>query len=246
MKNKTTNSLFVAIVLSVGLLFATTANANLVSALGGQVVNDTDLNITWLANANLADIQAFGVSGINANGAMNWNTAKLWIAAMNTANYLGYNDWRLPTVSDIGTSGCNYAYSGTDCGFNVNTATGEMAHLFYDELGNKGFYNTAGVAQSGYGLFDDLANPNDESLFTNLQSNGYWSGTEYAPSTGFAWVFDTGDGRQYAGDKDPNLYALAVRPGQVAAVPEPSTYTMLLAGLGLLSFTIHRRKLNQV
>ncbi|MFZ1545620.1 MAG: PEP-CTERM sorting domain-containing protein [Candidatus Nitrotoga sp.] len=32
----------------------------------------------------------------------------------------------------------------------------------------------------------------------------------------------------------------------IAAVPEPATYTMLLAGLGLLGFTIHHRKLNQV
>jgi hypothetical protein len=41
-------------------------------------------------------------------------------------------------------------------------------------------------------------------------------------------------------------FVLAVRTGQVAAAPEPATYTMLLAGLGLLGFTIHRRKLNQV
>lgn len=30
----------------------------------------------------------------------------------------------------------------------------------------------------------------------------------------------------------------------IAAVPEPSTYAMLLAGLGLLGFVVHRRKLN--
>jgi hypothetical protein len=29
---------------------------------------------------------------------------------------------------------------------------------------------------------------------------------------------------------------------QVAAVPEPETYAMLLAGLGLLGFTAYRRK----
>ena len=152
MKNKTTKSQFAAIVLSAGLLCATTANATPVSALGGQVVNDTDLNITWLANANLAASNTFGVSGINANGTMDWDLAKLWIAAMNTANYLGYNDWHLPTVTDTGTSGCNFANSGTDCGYNVDTDTGEMAHLFYDELGNKAFRDTSGATQSGYGL----------------------------------------------------------------------------------------------
>jgi hypothetical protein len=48
-----------------------------------------------------------------------------------------------------------------------------MAHLFFVELGNKSFYNTAGETQLGYGLVDDPANPNDESLFTNLQSYRY-------------------------------------------------------------------------
>ncbi|MBI4936821.1 MAG: FxDxF family PEP-CTERM protein [Nitrosomonadales bacterium] len=39
-----------------------------------------------------------------------------------------------------------------------------------------------------------------------------------------------------------NFFALVVRPGQsIAAVPEPETYAMLLAGLGLLGFTARRR-----
>ena len=151
MNNKTTKPLFAAIALSVGLLYATTANANLVSALGGQVVNDTDLNITWLANANLANTQNFGIISSYPNGSMEWGAAVLWIAAMNTANYLGYNDWRLPT-SDI----C----SGYSC------TNSEMGHLFYTELGQ-----TAG------GSILSSANA-DLALFSNVQSHSYWSGTE--------------------------------------------------------------------
>ena len=109
------------------------AGATLISKLGGQVVYDTDLDITWLANANLAATNSFGVSGIDTDGTMAWDTATNstsgWIAGMNTANYLGYNDWRLPTtqVPDTGctnTDGTPNAYSsGWDC-------TGsEMGHL---------------------------------------------------------------------------------------------------------------------
>ena len=43
-----------------------------------------------------------------------------------------------------GTSGCNFAYTGTDCGYNVNTSTGEMAHMFYTTLGDKAFCTTSG------------------------------------------------------------------------------------------------------
>lgn len=163
---------------------------------------DTVLDITWLANANLAASNTFGLTyntnlgnypgdpygpsyteQILTDGRMSWGGALHWIAAMNTANYLGYNGWRLPTVTDTGTSGCNFAYSGTDCGFNVNTATGEMAHMFYTTLGDKAFYNTSGVApQSGYGL-------SNTGPFSNLQSYIYWSATEYVPDTNNAWVF---------------------------------------------------------
>lgn len=156
------------------LIFTTTdANAALVSALSGQVVNDTDLNITWLANGNLAATVTFGVNGIATDGTMSWQTAQLWIAAMKSANYLGYNDWRLPTLTDTCTPGCLFSFSGTDWGYN-NPNTSEMSHLYHIELGNKGYYNTSGVGpQTGWGL-------DNTNLFSNLQPGLYWSGTAYA------------------------------------------------------------------
>lgn len=85
-----------------GLAITTSANAALVSRLNGTAVYDTDLGITWLADANLAGSNTFGVSGISilpsSAGQMNWGTAQNWIVAMNNANYLGYNDWRLPAT----------------------------------------------------------------------------------------------------------------------------------------------------
>lgn len=46
-----------------------------------------------------------------------------------------------------------------------------------------------------------------------VQSNNYWSGTEYAPNTNNAWNFNTNNGNQNANNKNNNMFALAVRPG---------------------------------
>ena len=227
-----------ATLIAAGILLTTgSANAALVSVLGGQAINDTDRNIVWAADANLAATNTFGVSGINSNGSMTWDTATSWIAAMNAANYLGYNDWRLPTTTPVaGDSNFNYnfSYDGTTDGGYNNTAS-EMGHLFYSELGNKGLYDTAGNPQAYYGL-------TNTGPFTHFQSNGYWSGTEYAPYPGLAWVFSTGHGLQGDTIKNVDLFALAVRPGQIAAVPEPETFAMLMAGLGLMGFVARRKQ----
>ena len=52
----------------------------------------------------------------------------------------------------------------------------------------------------------------------------YWSGSEYAPNPYGAWIFDTYYGNQGGGLKSIQLYAWAVRPGDVAAVPVPGAF----------------------
>lgn len=163
--------------------FASAASAALVPKLGGAVVYDTDFNITWLADANLAASNTFGVSISNGNGpgAMTWDQAQSWVVAMNTANYLGYSDWRLPTTTDTGAPGCDLSYSGTDCGYNPALAASELAHLFFAELGNLSAYDTVGNSSDGSsGVNWGVVNT---ASFTNLLSYAYWSGMEYAPDT---------------------------------------------------------------
>ena len=87
------------------------------------VVYDAAQGVCWLANANLAAdpiIQAsLGVSGVNPNGTMDYDTALRWIAALNASNngagYLGHNNWQLPvtamvdkTCADVGTFGGSF------------------------------------------------------------------------------------------------------------------------------------------
>ena len=112
--------------------FVPVTNATLVSRLGGQAVYDTDLNVTWLTDANLASTETFGVSGITTTGFMDGGTTQTWISAMNASNgglgYLGYNNWRLPTTGPVNGTSFNYPNSNngsTDSGYNRYPLCGE-------------------------------------------------------------------------------------------------------------------------
>jgi hypothetical protein len=228
--------------MSLLLLLAGTANAALLSRLSGAAYYDDVLNITWLADANLADTNAFGVTGINANGSMTWAKANEWIAAMNTANYLGISNWRLPTVTDTGTSGCNFAFTGTDCGYNVDLSTGEMAHMFYSTLGNTGYYDTSGSA-TGCSDSPPYCLTND-GPFSNLQRGNYWSGTTYAPNTSNAWNFSFEVGYQGSLNKSLSLPAWAVRPGDIGEAPVPGAVWLFGSAVAVMG-ALRRRARNR-
>ena len=216
-----------------GLL--STANAALVSRLGGQAVYDTDRDITWLADANLAASNTFGVAGIGGlgfiDGAMNWDTANSWITAMNAdggEGYLGFNDWRLPTTL-VPDTGCTDLSGSPRLNSEGWGCTGsEMGHLFYDEF----------KATQGFPVLA-FSDPVELAKFTNLQSFNYWSGTEIDSLT--AWRFGFTDGAQLVSGKGSSLLAWAVRPGDVSAVPVPAAVWLFGSGLiGLLG--IAKRK----
>ena len=211
----------------ISLSFASSANAALVSRLGGQAVYDTDFDITWLADANLAASDTFGVSNIFANGTMSWDTAQSWIGELNATNYLGYSSWRLPTTLQPDATCDSQSSTGS---FGLNCSGSEMGHLFYDELGGTG---GTSILDSHNSFFD---------LFSNIQADVYWSGTEYASDTTRAWVFGFLYGGQDANYKSGTLHAWAVLPGDVLAVPLPAAGWLFgSGGVGLIGFARRRK-----
>lgn len=189
---------------------------------GGGLIYDDVLGITWLQNANLAATETFGVSGIDSNGRMSWYTANEWIDAMNSSNYLGYSDWRLPDSH-------NQDGSGPDDGYNVTGS--EMGYMFYENLGNLGYYDTDGnyVGDGNWGLnntsFNSGGPSGPEVSFQNLYPVAYWSCTESDSFPEDAWHFFFEIGTQDTDNKgiDNFYYVWAVRPGESAPVPEPAT-----------------------
>ena len=110
---------------------ATSANATLVSRLGGLAYYDTDADLTWLANAN-------------ASGSfMQWSDAMNWAANLKVAGVTG---WRLPTTSD---TDCRFGCTGSEMGnlfYNVSLSLFTGVQLDYYWSSTKYALNPANVA----------------------------------------------------------------------------------------------------
>lgn len=222
------------------------AQASLIDRGNGLIYDDI-LNITWLQDPRLAASNTFGVSGVTLDdagnpGAMTWNTAFEWIAAMNAANYLGFNAWRMPTLQPVNGVSFQYttSYDGsTDKGFNNLSTSNELSHLYYVGLGNLGLCTTGNPL--GYTGDDcNKSAPGTWGLlnlgpFDNLIAGRYWTDVHHTdPEELRAFDLDATFGQMATGATDGYKFVWAVLDGDAgsyAVVPIPAAGWLLASGL---------------
>ncbi|MDB4529200.1 hypothetical protein N9193_04785 [Pseudomonadales bacterium] len=95
---------------------------------GNGLIYDDVLDITWLQDANYAQ-----TTGYDADGRMTWADANTWADQL---SYGGYDDWRLASAD------WRPAWQSNAPAHGYNVTTGELGHMFYNNLGN-----TAGTSK---------------------------------------------------------------------------------------------------
>ncbi|MEE9491970.1 MAG: hypothetical protein V3W04_01140, partial [Gammaproteobacteria bacterium] len=212
----------IALVAVEPLVMPATLHGRLPATPGGidyQAYYDEELDITWLANANIA-------------GEMTWEAAIGWAEGLAVNGVTG---WRLPALSPVNGSSFNLNFSNNGTTDNATAITStdgldggwrgpqgdsvsELGHLFYVTLGN-----TGGCRPNGSGSPASCDRPSSFGFtrtgpFSHIQTSAtYWSGTELSGLE--SWSFENSEGRQIHTIKTESRFAWAVHSGDVIENP---------------------------
>lgn len=238
---------------------ASPASAALLARPGGYYY-DTVLDITWMADANYG--KTFGLSDTGLTTQQGATFLADGYVYFNAATGVLHSDWRLPT---LGPDVNDYApflpgYNGeTPAGqgaFDVGWGTPADSGI-YSELGWMFYHNLEGQPRC-LAIVDGHCqpNPNDglpnTGPFANLQLGYYWSNVpvQYG-GTDTHWSLTFLDGEQIPrvgnASQGPLAYAWLVHDGDIAAppnaaIPEPATWSLLIAGFGGVGAALRRRR----
>ncbi|MEE9327688.1 MAG: DUF1566 domain-containing protein [Cocleimonas sp.] len=199
------------------------------------LVNDTVLNTTWMKDANLFNALCKAnnpiamdffppssdknrqITDANAicsrDGRMTWSNAQGWIDRLNQQNYLGHNDWRLPTTNQPdGTCEYQTTAQGLVVSGGYNCIGKEFSHLFNASLDNPNHAGTGAMGgKIGSVCADSIAQPQfcfqNTAPFSNTVPITYWSESSAAGAfletnntfnekAAYKWTFNTKSGYQ--------------------------------------------------
>jgi hypothetical protein len=191
--------------------FGTVANDDrLQLSSDGQTVYDPKLDITWLADADLAQSEVFtvgtcvdkGIPCINQDGSMSHTTAVAFKDAMNAYNnqtgWLGQTNWELPPDPN-------------ECGDSFSCTDTPLGRLFFSK-------DALGLEQGNPVVPTPDVNVGP---FNHLQPYLYWSCSgpytdppcqNDPPASGFEWSFSFGNGFQGTDVKKNDLYVMVYFP----------------------------------
>lgn len=210
--------IFKIILITSFVVLPVSVNAALIERLGGLAYYDTELDITWLANANAAAGSAFDNGLSPVDGRMTWASAMSWAASLTIG---GVSNWRVASMN-LDEDSLVFNCSGAPAESEADCKDNEYDHLF----------SYTGISASSPGPF------------TGIQSdNRYWSSSE-RPSNPIndAKTFSFVSGNPGDAAKQLNeFYAWAVHDGDISPVPIPASIWLFVTGLlGLIGVT--RRK----
>lgn len=191
----------------------------------GQIVYDSNQNVYWLADANLAGNSEMrkmlgATLKINPDGTMDYQTALEWVQALNSYSgkkgYLGHNNWQLPVTParDKTCSSLNVDNFGATC-------TGSALGNLY----------TVGLGK----IFPDSVVPDFSatiSPFEHVQPSLYWTlDTNTGGEVTFSFLTDI---KAANTPKYNYMHVLATIPGAIdGAAP---------AGSGVVAYTSGKAK----
>ena len=204
--NNAKQALFCAFIFS-STVFSMSAVAELHNRGGGLIYDDV-LDVTWLQNAN------------PAGTLMSWNDAVSWVADFeyyDSVRDVTWSDWRLPLAGPVnGVSHDDaFGYDGaTDNGYNISSVNNELGYMFHVNLGLLSYAATDGTwPQTDFGFSADQSGPFQNMGFAAIAP--FWTGTEYPPFDGMAYLLPFETGFNHGGAKDTRMLVWPVRDGDV-------------------------------
>lgn len=177
---------------------------------------DTALDITWMPS-------------INSTSRGGLLEAKAWAENLDVAGVTG---WRLPAMTSGDVVLCDNSYGGTNCGYNVDPYSSELAHMFHITLGNNSLRDTNGNSTGPIPEDGPVINvgPFYVGPHSNLVTWFYWADSlKYGGCSSSidvyavcGWYFDFYGGYQDSHDTRLEFpYWWAVHDGDIANLPPP-------------------------